>query len=360
MVGTGTQTMSMDSAADRFPSLEIASSGTVVFSGQINVSGNYTYTSGTLTTTGSTLVFYCNNTTCTVTPGTISYNNVQIVTYAGTVAIASGSTMKVGGSLTTNETYGSAYGNINTGTIEVSGDYITSAAFNGGNGLVRMVGTGTISSSGGATPKVEINTAGTITLSGSNHFRNDFTYVAGTVVNTGSTTYFDGSTQTISGGSMVFNDVTFNGNFANPTVSGTMNVGGNLTFAAASASSVNGGTIAVSGNVTLTTLSNGGTVALTFNGTGTQTVSRASGTWPTGNWIINKASGTLTLGSAVSLGGAAQSVTLTSGAINMAGYAFSMKSLSLNGNTLTKNAGVLTVNGVVQGTGSLFGGTVNP
>jgi hypothetical protein len=46
--------------------------------------------------------------------------------------------------------------------------------------------------------------------------------------------------------------------------------------------------------------------------------------------------------------------------IDMAGFALTVKSLSLNGTVVTKGGGVLTVNGSVAGTGSLFGGTVNP
>ncbi len=361
MVGTGTQTMTMALTGNLFPNIEIASTGTVVFNGQVNVGGNYTYTSGAVTTTGSTFRMNCSNTTCTVTPGTISYNNVELYTNAASIAIASGTTFKVGGNLTTSEFYGGGYGNLNTGTVEVGGNY-TNTNFVGGSALVRMVGTGTVSAPAGSTPNIEINTAGTVTLSGTNYFGRSFTYVAGTVVTTGSTVYFTAynMTATVTGGTIVFNNVTFSGDYSTMNISGTLNVGGNLTISETSTSSLNSGTIALQGNLTMTSLSSGGTASLNFTGTGTQTVSRTGGTWPSGNWAVNKASGSLVLGSAVSLPGAAQSVTLTAGAIDMAGYAFSMKSLSLNSTTLTKNAGVLTVNGVAQGTGPLFGGTVNP
>ncbi len=84
-----------------------------------------------------------------------------------------------------------------------------------------------------------------------------------------------------------------------------------------------------------------------------------SAIYPGTTITVNNASSVLTLGSSIALG-ASQGINVTAGSVNMAGYALTAKSLSLNGNTLTKNAGTLTVNGTVVGTGSLYGGTVNP
>ncbi len=55
-----------------------------------------------------------------------------------------------------------------------------------------------------------------------------------------------------------------------------------------------------------------------------------------------------------------QLVAVDGVAVNMAGHNLSTQFLSLTSSTLTKAGGVLTVNGSTVGTGSLYGGTINP
>jgi hypothetical protein len=92
-----------------------------------------------------------------------------------------------------------------------------------------------------------------------------------------------------------------------------------------------------------------------------QTLSITSGspTIPGTVITVNNASSVLTLSGSVNLG-SSTGISVTSGSVNMAGFNLTTKTLSLGSNTLTKNGGVLTVNGTVVGTGSLYGGTVNP
>jgi hypothetical protein len=85
-------------SGSKFPNLQIAAGATpVTLSGTISIGENYTWTSsGAFTTAGSTLELK----TCgaTVTPGSVTYNNVTVDTGCGSTQIASSFT--IGGNLT--------------------------------------------------------------------------------------------------------------------------------------------------------------------------------------------------------------------------------------------------------------------
>jgi hypothetical protein len=365
MIGTGTIT---GGSGANFGALEIATAGTITFAstGTIALRGDFTYTSGTVVTTGSTVRLVGGNQT--VTPGSMSFNNFAIVmSGVGYANITINGTMTVLGDLTlTCNDYNAT---LNSGTINVSGNLnLNSSQFSGGTALIRMVGTGTItgSGSGSYTPNLEIATSGTITFAntGSADIGGNFTYTSGTVVTTGSTVRFVGNNGlTINSGSIVFNNLSFNqGSTAANTVTGTVYVNGNLSFNGTQFwPSSNGGSIEVKGNISMSGYGFGGTTSIVLTGSGVQTLTGSTSSHPIpGSTItVNNASSVLTLGSANTLG-PTQGITVTAGSVDMAGYALTSKSLSLNGNTLTKNGGTLTVNGTVVGTGSLYGGTVNP
>jgi fibronectin-binding autotransporter adhesin len=364
MVGTGTITGS--GAGSCLGTLEIATAGTVIFAttGSVDIASDFTYTSGTVVTTGSHVRFVS---TATITSGGMSFNDVSFYSFeTGYVTYTITGTMSVLGNLVLKcASYGC---NTNSGTINVSGSLTTlSTSFGGGTTLIRMVGTGTItgSGSGSAFPQLEIATAGTITFATTNpaDLGSSFTYTSGTVVTTGSTVRVIATTGvTFNSGSMVFQNLTFNQNSpTSNTVTGTVHVSGNLSLIGIGYwPANNGGTFEVSGNLLASGAWAGGSSLLVLKGNGVQTVTRSgSANFPGTTITVDNAASVVTLATAVSLD-SNQGLTVTAGTVDLAGFALTTKTLSLNSNTLTKNGGVLTVNGSVAGTGSLYGGTINP
>ncbi|MBL7689421.1 MAG: hypothetical protein JNJ49_15400, partial [Bdellovibrionaceae bacterium] len=92
------------------------------------------------------------------------------------------------------------------------------------------------------------------------------------------------------------------------------------------------------GNATTSDVcADGGTVAVRFVGTGTQTVTQASGGLPPqGVWTVNKSGGSVLLGSALGLSGANQDLTITSGTVDMAGYNLTVARNISNSGTLKR------------------------
>jgi hypothetical protein len=169
MTGTGSQTIST-TGTSTFPPIEVAkSAGTLVLSGANSASG-WTWTSGTLDASGSTLtVVDPYNVPITVTPGAVSYNNVGInVSGSSTIVTISG-TWDVNGNLALDirDQYGSC--KVNSGTINVAGNlavsYGTSSGWGASTAAIVMDGTGTINATSGVPcASLTINTAGTASL----------------------------------------------------------------------------------------------------------------------------------------------------------------------------------------------------
>jgi hypothetical protein len=274
--------------------------------------------------------------------------------------------MKVAGSVTLNCTDNRS--SLSGGTVEISGDLTTTSNCNTGTTLFSLVGTGNqtvhSASSSYSIPNLKINsTGGTVTMTDSFAIYGSFYYVAGNVSATNSTiTFAEGSSATIDTGSMSFYNVVMSQSYyGSLTFSTPMNVANNLTLSGSDPRAGVSGTYVVSGNVTATSAYNGSAAIQLVGSSGSTITVNAGASLPAGNITVNKSGGAgLTLGSAVTINGSGQTLTLTSGNANMAGYNLSVGSLSLNGNTLSKNGGTLTVNGtVVGGTGSMYGGTVN-
>lgn len=237
--------------------------------------------------------------------------------------------------------------------------------------IINIVGTGTqtLTGAGASLPFPAINiqkTGGSLTLVGTISFYSNFTYTSGTVIPSTSTVVFGSGNYSdrsviLSSSSMHFNNVTVSMYTGRSfTVVGTSYVNGDLTFQ--SDPWATGGTFDLQGNLVFSTDFSGNNPQINFSGSGAQTVSVAPTAHPaSGNWTVNKSGGSLTLLNDVMINSGAQSLTLTAGSINMNGKNLTIgNSLSLNSNTITKNAGTLIVNGVTAGTGSLYGGTVNP
>lgn len=316
--------------------------------------------------------------------GGLTVNNFTLNGIVQTNSCGSSASLSIGSdTLTILGNFNDLGGHANNGTYLVSGN-LTGAAITGGNygigstGVIRLVGNAagqTITGvAGGRFPTVEIATGtNPVTLSGTIGINNSWTLISvGTFTSTGSTLAFDYPQDyvgnTITPGTVIYNDVSFNGNATSWTFSpanSIMSIAGSVYFSGGYPS-INSGTFLVAGNmnssVSSSNGSNIGNALVQFTGSGNQTVtsSGAGSVFPGGNITINKSGGTFTLASNVSFNNNGQTLTLSLGSINMAGYALTLKALSLSGNVLTKNTGVLSVNGSVVGTGSLYGGTVNP
>ena len=247
MIGTGNQTIS-SSAAGVLPTIEVdKASGTLILSG-VNYAGKWTWTNGTtLDATGSTLVIYPpDNTPVTVTPGTVSYNNVSIrVSQGGTIVTISG-TWDVNGNYSPaiRDQYGSC--KINTGTINVAGNLTVTYGGSGGWGAstcaIVMDGTGSVSApSGIPCASLTLNTSGTVSLAG-NVSHSSLTWTSGalnlssnTLTLSGAATIAAGATTlgvTVAGGSPTNGRLT-----CSSTVTGIANAGLAVEVTAAKAES---------------------------------------------------------------------------------------------------------------------------
>ncbi len=368
IVAAGSGTISGVSSSS-FPNITINTSGTYSLAGTVKINGNYTYTAGTLNTAGASIIFGAPwASTRTITPGNLTYSNV---TFAG-----SASTYNLGGAtlnvqdLTLADAGGSSIGSLNNGTVKVYGNLTASGIGLIGSASIEMVGTGTITGSSGAPlGKLVINTSDTISLSGTIVINGSYTWQAG-AINAGTSTLkfatTTGSSQSLTLGPASYATIDFSGYIATQNLGGaTVNVQ-NLILSDVNSSgsgAVNNGTILVSGNLTASSYGKAGTVAIQLTGGSAASINQASAnSWIPASLSINKTAGTMvSLSSAVTLNRAGQTLNLTSGGLDLAGNALSITgTLSLNGNTLTKTGGTLTVNGTAQGTGSLFGGTVDP
>lgn len=244
----------------------------VTATGGLNVNGSRTITSNG-TTWSRRLTFVGASATMTLADD-LRCSGPVVFNGSGALMNFNGNTFYIGGQIIYQTTIGTA------GTT----------AFN-------FNGTGTWTSAGGImTNSFTINTAGTLTLSGTIFFNTGtFTWVAGTVVTTGSNfTMGSSTTLNTNGTSINFNTITFNGTSAVLTLT-TDCYCASFTMGANSktingANLYNAGSLAApgnSGNVQ-------GTSTIILNGTGT--ISSAGSSYIGLNVTINTA-GTITLSS---------------------------------------------------------------
>ena len=122
------------------------------------------------------------------------------------------------------------------------------------------------------------------------------------------------------------------------------------------------GNLTLNGDSTFaSSLPDPGTAIISFKGVANQNLVQ-TGNFPTGNVMVDKSSGVVTLNSAVNLIDPAQSLTLTSGGVNMNGNHLTIGSqLNLNSGTqITLGGATLTVNGSGLSTGAYDNGVINP
>jgi hypothetical protein len=317
--GSGAQNITSTGVIEqgRLPAVTISNTGgAVTFPSLITVTGNWTYTSGTLdvTTNNSTVVF---EKTLNIT-GSHTLNNV---TFDGSNAYnfttAAGTTLTVSGTMSM---IGAGNITLNTGTINLKGNLsLTNTGVGGGSTVLAFVSGGnqSITSSlpvnESSLPAITINkTGGTLTFPALITTKGNWVYTAGTldVTTNNATVVFASPVGTgifnITG-SLTLNNVTFEGDNNNSvtvstgtvlTVTGTLSTTG--TFNVAINTPVTGATaIQAQGNITVnnTSAGGGGTGLILINGTGSQaftsTAAASEGFLP--YLTIQKASGTLTL-----------------------------------------------------------------
>ena len=367
MAGAGAQTLTGASttASGNLPLMLINKpSGTLTLAGTIRTSNNWTYSAGTLSAAGSTVVF---------AGGTVTGSHgLNVLDFRATTTIAAGTTLTASGGVSLTA------GNLNgTGTLEAQADVSQALGYGGGTATLLLDGAGAQTLTGASTtasgnlPLLVINKpSGSLTLAGTIRTSNSWTYVAGTLNVAGSLVVFSGSL-TITG-SHGLNDVTFNGGNSNYTLAAgtTLTVTGSLTL---TDGNINTGTVAAQGPISQASTFDGNSGTLLISGAGAQTftgaATTAAGSLP--NVDLNKPSGTLTLAGTIRT---THNWTYTAGALDpgtslvvFAGTlaitgSHSLANVTFNGGNSTYTLGAvtaLTVTGVLTLTdGNINTGTV--
>lgn len=171
------------------------------------------------------------------------------------------------------------------------------------------------------------STSGTLVVN------DEFTLSSGSFThNSGTVQLGDGSTgqQTdLDAGTISFNHLIINKpDNHNVTISGTTTATavGNFTR---TAGVLNSGTLTVQGNVTITNTGTAmGTTALTLTGSNTQTFTVSAGSDFDGDLTINKTSGPVNLGAALTLNATNQDLTIKEGTFDISGYALTVNGTS--------------------------------
>lgn len=255
------------------------------------------------------------------------------------------------------------------GTITTLGDIESDTRGCLGDANVTLNGTGSQSVSQIGTdeariPSITIDKAsGTLTLSGTLYATDDWTYVKGTIdPGTSEIVYraqADGAA-TITG-THNLNDVIFagSGQYTSQTYtidSGTtLTATGDLTIttdADGNGLTLNGpGSVTTEGNFVTNHAAAGtgsitGTLSLTFSGTNAQSITTSTEGLPDGTWTINKSSGTVTLGAALTLDGTGQDLVISSGILDMSTYALTVDDVTtLNGGLIQGSGNFTASNG---------------
>lgn len=335
----------------------------------VNFAGNVDFTRlDTFTTTNSTVIF---DGTTALTSAAESFNNVQLGTALTGASLTTNDAMNVNGAFTvlnggattfdiTSDTvlFAGDVNLTNLDTFTVTGSTVTfdgitsltSAGFGfnnvalgsstaGGslttNDALDVNGTFTVNNGGATTWDISSDT---INIAGTSSFSNLDTFTT-----TGSTVIFDGGTATITSiATLLFNAVTFDST-GTKTLSGTLAAGGLLTL---TDGIINTGTLNAQGNVTVGAGFDGGSAPLSFTGTAAQSfdLTGAEALF-NGNVTINKTSGTVTLLSDLTMDQAGQDLTVTSGELDLGARNLAVQDvLTIDGGTLTHGAGTIDVN----------------
>lgn len=302
--------------------------GTITFNAAISTNGAINLGTGGYTQAGasglvltSTATITSNGTVwsrnLTFSSANITYTLADTLSTTGTVSLSgttttilNGNTLNIGGTLTTTTSA------VTSGT--------TAIVFNGASCAWSNISTGALRNN------ATINTAGTLTISGTVRYDTGiFTYTAGTVTTTGSTLITNAST-TFDTVGMSWNNVTFGGT-STMTLTTNMTLAGTLLIQT-NAVTVNGAsrTLYVGGSLTVNQALSG-TATIELTGTGTWST---TGYGVQNNLIFNNGANSFTVSGAVYYG--AGTMTYTSGTIVTTGSTlliFSSCTLNTNGIT---------------------------
>lgn len=335
--GTSNQTVSGGANAQT-PALQIASTGgTVTLTGNIAVSSTFQYLSGGLNSSAATVIFRENQ---TLIPNGVALANV---TFSGTkIQDLSTQNMTVTNNLTIDDASSCCGSSLNNGTIFATGSVNFTNWGKVGGATIKISGSAnqTVSGSTNARiPKFEIaSTGGTVLLAGQLNFANNFTYTSGTV-DAGTSLSVFGYNQTITPGSVVFQDVKFTGTATQDLNGGSLVAKGTVTIddPVCCGSALNNGSVRMNGDLVVTGYGKLGTASMSWIGNLSSNITQsATGRLPTGGMAVNRTAGTVTQLSNVSFGTAP--FTITQGAWDMAGFGLTTTGAISNAGTLRRGS----------------------
>jgi len=371
-----------------------ASSGTtLVRTGWTHSSGTFNHNNGTVSLTAFNAVGSFNIDVpssgtfkhLTINGGTPGSNTDFVVSSEDTLIVLGNFVQSVG-----------AYTSITGGTIKPRANISIGPYATAGSTAITLDSTGDQTIEGGGTlaPLVVNKPSGTVTVSGSSVALSNVTLTSGNFVSTSGTLSIfgnytnNGGTFTHNGGTVVFTngvalaERTINVNssetFYNVQIRGEA-IGGsaftissgdklivdnNLNLESGGYTAIYGGTIEVKKNVVIGNYMQGGTTALSFTGTGTQTYTYNGGGILGGTWTINKPSGEVVLNSDLTLNTSGQDLTLTSGTLDLNGKTLTVNDTFsigaagiLNTDNGTHTEGTFTNNGTIIDQRTWIGGT---
>ncbi|HHM04310.1 MAG TPA: hypothetical protein ENJ19_01025, partial [Gammaproteobacteria bacterium] len=322
------------------------------------LAGDFTIAAGSFSHNSGTVLFH-SNATRAVSTGTATMNHVQLDMSGGNLNITG--TLDINGNLTLTNV-----NNINTGTIAVAGNVVTTDGDVRGDGKILFDGANQelyVDKAGGQgdLPGVEVNNTGTLTVFDTIgiHGSSGWTYTGGAVdmLSQGATLLVaSAGTITVNDSTTTFNNVELNMSGGVVDVTGTLDINGNLTLT--SVNSINTGTIAVAGNVVTTDGDVRGDGKILFDGVNQELYAdKAGGRGDLPGLEINN-TGTLTVFDTIGIHGSS-GWTYTGGAVDTVSQGATVvfagpNTIAVNDSTTVFNSVELDMSGgVLNVTGTL-------
>ncbi len=303
----------------------------------VTVSGDVKFSAG-MTITGTAVLTI--NATSTITSGGQTWTGTLLlggtsITYTlaadftvATLAVSASGTPVLNGAFNLN----------------VTGSWTSMTGQLQGTATVVFIGTGTFGSATAARINVTINTAGTFTINTTANFGGaTFKYIAGTIVNTGSSMNFGvaGTTTTIDCSGMTFNNVLFIGSSGTITLLSDLNIAGTTQFGNGSGTLTGTGSFTLNcvGNIAMGSSGSFTSTSWTVNVTGNSTFT-SSGQFAVLDFRINTGSNTFTHsqnGSVIGSPTVTHTITYVTGIINIT----STSILSVAGSVVWNTEGIV-------------------